>query len=142
MATTPIYRPDDLAPDASEVGHTHPHTHTRRQQTMVGALLGALAANPQHIGRVRNHIGKDLLVEEIHYEVRTAPAGTAITVQLRQNGVLLHTGTIPVGQTLVSYSGLALLWQGGAALEAIPTQVGAVVPGADLTVNVVWSVTE
>lgn len=137
MPATPPYRPTDMNPDAAEAGHTHQHSHSVRFQVPVGMLLGAVVANPANVARVRNHLGMDLTIVEVHVEARSAPTGRALLVELRRNGTNVQTVTLPAGQTLVSVTGLTIAWAAGQHLEAIPTQVGSTAAGSDLIATVV-----
>ncbi len=133
MPTTPAYNPADLSPAAAEATHTHPHTHPGTVQVAVGGQLGNLIANPANVMRFRNHTTGTLTITEVHHEVRTAPAGQPINLDLRRNGVSIHTASILIGQTRADVTGLNLTVADDQYLELIVTQVGSTTPGADLT---------
>lgn len=136
MPATPAYRPSDLNPDAAEAAHTHAHTHPQAVEIVVGVLLGTVVANPANVARIRRRLG-NLTITEAHVEVRSAPTGRAMLVELRRNGTLVQTITLPAGDSTVSVTGLSIPWQTGQWVEAVPTQVGSTIPGADLVVTLV-----
>lgn len=129
---TPNYDPADLNPAAATASHTHTHTHPSTIVIGIGAIAGALVANPPDLLRIRNHWGVTFTLTELHYEVRSAPAGSQITIELRRNGAVVHTGSIVVGATRRDYTGLAIAWADDDSLEMVPTQVGSTTAGSTL----------
>jgi hypothetical protein len=74
-------------------------------------------------------------VQDIYAVVKQAPAGSAVTMTLSQNGAPYCTLTIPAGATVsasVDGFGMPLLAQ--AQLSLAITEVGQTSPGSDLTV--------
>lgn len=133
MSQTPIYNPADMSPPGSPATHNHTHTHPARLVVGVGALGGSLTANPPDRLLVRNYWATSFTITELHYEVRTAPTGSGITIELRKNGVAVHTATISSAATRANYTGLSIAWDADDSLEMVPTAVGATVPGSTLT---------
>jgi hypothetical protein len=72
-----------------------------------------------------------------HAAVGTAPAGSGLTVRVKQNGVSIGTATIPAGSFTATFvpsvSSLAV----GDYLTVDVTAVGSTTPGSDLVVQFV-----
>lgn len=78
----------------------------------------------------------DLTIQDSYAVVGTAPTGAAITVNVKLNGTLLFTLTIPAGATKSNtFTGPRAIQQGD-LLSVDITAVGSTDPGADLTVMV------
>lgn len=141
MAQTPNYDPAALSPAAAPAVHTHTHVHPARLQLGLAAYPGALTANPPDVLRVRNYLAAAVTITELHYEVRSPPAGAAINIELRRNGVTVHSGTIAAGASRANYTALALTWPVDDGLEVVVTQVGSTTPGSFLTAVAVATTT-
>lgn len=83
-----------------------------------------------------NDTGQDRQVQTVRAAVGTAPAGSGLVVDLLRNGTSLATVTVPDGSTTATATPAATI-AAGDYLTVDITQIGATVPGSDLTVTAV-----
>lgn len=76
-------------------------------------------------------------IVDVHAVVGTAPAGSALTFQVRVEGVVAATGSIPAGQTEVDVAVAApVAFTEGQTIDLNITAVGSGTAGSDLDVTV------
>lgn len=82
-------------------------------------------------------IGYALTLTDFYLRAGTAPTGSALTVEVNLNGVLVATVTIAAGATSGSLLGQAIAVAAGDVLTFDITAVGSTTPGADLALSIV-----
>jgi hypothetical protein len=120
------------------------HAHASQALLMAGGTNGLLSVGVDPY-KVYNVTGQNKTISRVFLAVATAPTGASIIVDVLKNGVTIFTNTtnrpaILAGEMIGQTTTIDVSsWANNEYLTISVVQIGSVIPGAYLTVHVVYA---